>query len=374
MWSSKPWFTTTVIAFTTLAHCASAQVRLIGITGNQTEGTWNGIPQESLFEIDTESGNSTFLTSLGFAFESQSIGYNADDGLLYRTAGSDTFRCSMPSHHAFNDTQYMEKMVASDLAADSPIDTTVVFNADPLGRPKPGPRPDWLYPQQVRVSASDPCDDPDRENSNDEYDALRGLAYSPNQNIFFGTDLQHGLFKITPDGDSNYWVASPRDSAFPAKSVAIRQDGNIERLFISSQMPTAILGDRPTAELLELDSVTGQLIRAVPLQGWHENSDGSPESVDGIVALAFHPVTHELYGISKGREDAADARQRELVKIDIHTGVLTLVGDASSPGLGLNLSSLAFVPEPNSLPLTATGILGLAAVFLRRRHRSITKP
>jgi hypothetical protein len=367
MWHRGICFAAAFVSSWLFAQHSQAQVRLIGITGNQTQGTWNGIPQESLFEIDVTDGRSTFVVSLDFGFDSQAIGYNLDDGNLYRTAGRNTYRCSTPSHYSFNDTHYMEKMNAADIAAGMPIDTVAIFNADPQGRPNPAPRPDWVFPAEIRVNALDPCYDPEGEDTNDEYNALRGLAYSAAQDVFYGTDLADGLFKLTPDGDSMYWSSSPRDGTFPAKGMAILNQNGTERLFVSGLRHTAFLNGKETSEILELDPFTAQEIRAIPLQSWHKNSDGSRDLVDGVVALAFHPITHELYGISVGSEDAADPRQRELVKIDLDTGILTLIGDVSDPGVGINLADIAFVPEPNTFVLATLSLIGMAGVMRQRR-------
>lgn len=325
---------------------ATAQVqnvRLIAITGNNPNGIDPSIHQLSLYEVDVADGSSVFLHDFEQGFDSQAIGFNFEEGMLYRTSGIDSWKCSDPNHYAFNDTQYMEKLDPDDLAPSTQVDTIAIFNADPLGRPKPAPRPTWVYPTEVRVDPSDPCNDPDGEDTNDEYNAIRGLAYSSSRDLFFATDKDDGIFTMTPDGISTYLGAGPRDGDFPSKGIAFVDVNGEERLYVGGVEPTTnIDGDplNPSAELVQIDPATGDEISSVVLRDWQDPTKG----VAGVVALSVNPETGVLYGIGKGLgTGASPPDQRELLIIDPLTGLTTLVGDEGNSGMGINVASMAFV-------------------------------
>ncbi len=332
-------------------HVADAQVRLIGMTGNQDQGVWDGIEQEALFEINIETATSSLIAPLGFAYDSQAIGFNPSDGNLYRTGGIDAYRCGTLGHYSFNDTQYMEKMVAADLKLGTPIETTAIFNADPAQSPKPAPRPSWIYPQEIRVSTNDPCDEPEpdpdpdpnvsTEDTNDEYHSLRGLAWSEERGIFFGSD-EEGIFTMTPDGTSKF-VGIPRADFRQVKGIVVVNVGGQEKLFVGTKQQT---GTEPFfgSELIEVDMDTGAEISAVTLIDPVLNTIGAR----GVLGLSVHPETGVLYAVThSGEFDAHDEHPelRELITVDPVTGETALVGV-----LNKNFSSIAFTypsgPDP----------------------------
>jgi hypothetical protein len=308
---------------------ASAQVRLIGMTGNQTQGDWNGIPQESLFEVDLTDGSTEFLSRLDFGFDSQAIGYNPKDGMLYRTAGIDAWRPLQPDHYAFNDTQYMEKLDPNDLAPNTPVDTIAIFNADPLQRPNPAPRPSWVYPPEPRTDASEPYDDPEGEKTNDEYHSLRGLAWSASNQLFYGSD-EEGIFTMTPEGVSKY-VGIPRPDFGDVKGIVILNVDGQEKLYVGTKEQT---GSEPFqgSELIEVDMTTGLEISSIVLKDPVLPTIGAT----GILGMSVHPETGVLYAISRGGSPS-DPELRELITINPLTGDTVLIGE-----VGVNLSSIAF--------------------------------
>jgi hypothetical protein len=314
-----------------------AQVRLIGMTGNHpSQVDPNVTAQLSLFEIDYTDGSSTLLHRFGQGFDSQSIGFNAADGMLYHTSGINSWRPNDPNHYAFNDTHYMEKMDPADLLPNTQITTIPVFNADPLGRPQPAPRPDWVYPPEPRVLPTDPVNDPEGDATNNEYHSMRGMAWSESRGLFYGSD-EEGIFTMTPDGQSTF-VGIPRPDFDESKGIAFVEVNGEERLYIATKGTTGQVGDSPAAELIQIDPATGLEISAIPLIDWFTPDLG----ISGITALSVHPETGVLYGIGKGVAEIP-ATNRELLIIDPVTGETTLVGNVATPELGLNIASMAFV-------------------------------
>jgi hypothetical protein len=315
-------------------QAADAQVRLIGMTGNQSQGVWEGIAQEALYEINIETATSSLIAPLGFAYDSQAIGFNPADGNLYRTGGIDAYRCGTLGHYSFNDTQYMEKMVAADLALGTPVETTAIFNADPAQAPKPAPRPSWVYPQEIRVSTLDPCDEPDVEDTNDEYHSLRGLAWSSEREIFFGSD-EEGIFTMTPDGTSKF-VGIPREDFRQVKGIVIVEVDGQEKLFVGTKQQT---GTDPFfgSELIEVNMDTGEEVSSVTLIDPILNTIGAR----GVLGLSVHPESGVLYAVThSGEFENHDDHPelRELITVDPVTGETALVGV-----LNANFSSIAFV-------------------------------
>lgn len=322
------------IASSVALRSADAQVRLIGMTGNQDPGVWNGIEQQALFEIDITTATSSLIASLDFTYDSQAIGFNSEDGYLYRTGGIDAYRCGTLGHYSFNDTQYMEKMVAADLALGTPIATTAIFNADPAQVPQSAPRPDWIYPQQIRVNTTDPCDEPEVEDTNNEYHSLRGLAWSSERNIFFGSD-EEGIFTMTPEGQSTY-VGIPRADFGEVKGIVILNVDDQEKLYVGTKQQTGTT-PFPGSELIEVNMDTGEEISAITLIDPVLNTIGAR----GVLGLAAHPETGVLFAVTHSGEFGAHDEHpelRELITVNPTTGETQLIGV-----LNKNFSSIQFV-------------------------------
>lgn len=122
--------------------------RLIGITGQQSNASdldpQGGFlyPDNTLFQISLTNGSTTKLFRTTWVPDSQSIGYNPVDGLLYHTAGANAYRDDpLRTGHdqggddipglAFQDNYYMEKINLVTQAM------TGVFNANPAPNPDP---------------------------------------------------------------------------------------------------------------------------------------------------------------------------------------------------------------------------------------------
>ena len=66
--------------------------KLVGITGQQGNDDIATYPDNTLFEINTDTGALTKLFQATFIPDSHSIGYNPDSGLLFHTGGAGAYR------------------------------------------------------------------------------------------------------------------------------------------------------------------------------------------------------------------------------------------------------------------------------------------
>ena len=315
--------------------------KLIGITGQQDNADINGYPDHTLFDLDT------YLTDPGFGYavrmfqttfvnDSQSIGFCPADGLLYHTAGSESYSNNprRTGHDqggptifgiGYQDSQYMESINLQTQTAHG------VFNADPCPNPDStlpcfglaAPRPDWLLP----VGRRDHTQTADSYSARgvNEYHAVRGMAWSSGKNAFYAAD-ENGIFRITRDGDCKF-IARP---GFP-------NDGSLDSCKAILVIPERLLighrnGVGGTGYLMEVDADSGQLVRSLALA--YPPGGGAPlDGFGGLLGLAQHPVTSVVYGLRKTDDNFG----RELVTIDTETGATTLVG-----AMNLHLTSIAF--------------------------------
>ena len=276
----------------------------------------NSAAFQSLFG-DFDPVATTKLKTLTFVPDSDAIGYNPDDGMLYRTSGASSYRDD-PTRIGYNDNHYMSKV---DLAT---FTETGVFNANyegdgttgPYG--VPAPRPSFLLPAERRT--------PDQRDpaigdmaGPGEYHALRDLTYSTTDDAFYGAD-DDGLFKVTPAGTSEKLVGDVFGGGGP-KGITFATVNGERRLLVSQ---------RDSSTLYSVNPADGGIIDSVSLV---YADDGT--SVLGVLSLVAAP-DGSLYGIANRR---GTPFSRELIRIDPATGEATALG-----ALGMHMADLAIVP------------------------------
>jgi hypothetical protein len=269
---------------------------------------------------DFEPGANTKITSLPFLADTNSIGFNPENGLLYRTGGSESWS-NNPTSSGYRDNQAMHTV---DLNSPT-FAQTWVFNANPEQFGQPAPRPTWVLPTERRT---------DEQNTNEyrdmvgdgEYHGVRDLAWSTTDHAFFAAD-EDGLFKITPAGAST----------FVGNSIG----RNLKALsFFTVNGERRLLGtSKSGSELWTIDPATGDVVDTVILY-WSDTES----LLEGVVALEENPDDPTmLIGVAKAEGTGGSDEQaylRELVQIDPVTGVVTSLGP-----LGAHIASIAFVPQ-----------------------------
>jgi len=321
----------------------SAPWKLYAVTGQQqdeTPGPLDGFlhPDHTLFEVNITNGSMTKLKRLTWVNDSVSLGYNPKNHLLYYTAGSQSYsnnplRQGNDQGHpkingvGYQDSQYMETVDPTTFAESG------IFNAAPCPNPDPtlpcfglpAPRPTWVLPADRRDSTQ--TDASFRVRGENEYDAVRGMAWSKAKNLFYISDAT-GLYKLTAEGDSTFLGApafitdgkSGEDKAIAFVTVTNLMVGHRD----GSSGVGYIMRVNP-----ETGDVLGDLALAFPAGG------GDPQDAfGGLLGLAQHPETGVLYGI----RNTADHFARELVTIDPMTGATTLVGS-----MGMHISDITWV-------------------------------
>jgi hypothetical protein len=333
-------------------------VRLYGITGQQGNGTLINpedpqsfqYPDHTLFDINLTTGALTKVMRMTFVNDSQAIGYCPADGMLYHTAGSESYS-SNPfrsgndnggetiSGVGYQDSHYMEAVNLTTRVA------TGIFNAAPCPNPDPvlpcfglpAPRPGWVLPVERRDSTQ--TDDSYRARGPNEYHAVRDMAWSASRNVFYISD-DEGIFKLGLEGDCTFLSrpSFPTDgSVEDCKGIAFVKVGNQTKLFVGHRNG---VGDNGL--LMEIDPEDGDFIAEIPLT--YPTGGGFPQGqFGGLLGIDQHPLTGVVYGIRK----TSDNFGRELVTINPVTGATTLVGN-----MGLHIASIAFV----SPPFTITGV------------------
>jgi hypothetical protein len=316
--------------------------KLVAITGQQGNDARDGegnfvYPDHTLFDLDpvlAEPGLGVPLKlfTLPFVNDSQAIGYNPSDGLLYHTGGSESYS-SNPQRVGhdqggpdifgvgYQDSQYMETV---DIQSRT---SRAIFNAAPCPNPDPtlpcfglpAPRPNWVLPVEQRNSTQ--TGNEYRERGVNEYHAARGLAWSASKQAFYVADEQ-GIFRLTPNGQSTF-IARP---AFPSDNAA---DESKAILVIPERV---VIGHRNSGALMEVDAETGSVMGEITLK-YPPNGGAPVDAFGGLLGLAQHPGTNLLYGIRK----TSDNFGRELVTIDRNSGDTALVGV-----LGMHMAAIAF--------------------------------
>jgi hypothetical protein len=314
--------------------------RLIGITGNQTNPNPN-TTDEVLYDIDYTSNPGaigvTRLVELPFVPDSDAIGYNPENGLLYRVSGSESYRDN-PDQIAYHDNHFMQTV---DLRPGANLAQAGVFNANPEGERRfvddvltptgpyglPAPFPTFVVPNSRRTDAQTDSSfgtGPAGQGPN-EYSALRDLTWSGSEHLFYGADTT-GIYRITPTGTVTF-VSNP---------AAIDEPKGIT-FFNAYGRRSLVVGDRDSGNLHLVDPTTGETIgNPIPLL------DATTFNVPtGILSLVEHPDGKTLLAINKSSGPFA----RELIKIELTRvqgdpiGLVTVLGQ-----LPLHFADLAFVP------------------------------
>ena len=305
-----------VAASATPVFAIPMDIRLIGITGKQNSGE-SGVDanDDKLFEINLANASITPLIKLPFVPDSTAIGFNPENGLLYRTAGSESYR-NDPTRIAFNDNQFMQTVDV--YTAGFP--QMGVFNSNFQGDANFGPyglaapRPTFVLPAERRTD--DQTDPSFQQDGPNEYHALRDLTWSSTEQLFYGSD-ERGIYRLTPEGESTF-VGDP---GIDPKGITFFTINGERRL---------LLGEKDGPNLYTIDPMTGQIV-GDPLV----LVDELLSALNGLLSLAEHPDGSTLYGITKKPE------HRELIRIDLNTGLTTAVG-MLDPG-DAEFADLAFV-------------------------------
>jgi hypothetical protein len=319
------------------ASVAMAQVRLIGITGN-LEAVDPPVNDETLYEINLTNAATTRLFTTTHIPDTDSIGYNPVDGRLYHISGSSTYRDN-PGANGYRDNHYMESF---DMEAANPANSVMaVYNGNPPSANVPGdaavefgleaPFPDWLLPDHPRLDSENDPMIGDLVGP-DEYDSARGMAWSAEENLFY-LATGRGFYRMTPEGDSTF-VAQPASEGGDMKGIAFVEAGGSTKLYA---------GSKETGSLYEIDPATGQEIGS-PIQISAPISPGGPiDFTNRILGLTQHPETGVLYGLLEPPAAFSPTDNRQLVTIDLATGMATLIGELRTPGQDAAFASIAFV-------------------------------
>jgi autotransporter-associated beta strand protein len=337
-----------VIASSTRLLAVPMEIRLIGITGNKNTGPPNNPPHpddEKLFEINLTNFSATPLVRLPFVPDTDAIGFNPEDGLLYRVSGSESYR-NDPARVGYNDNQYMQTVDV--YTAGFP--QVGVFNANFQGDAGFGPygvaapRPTFLLPAERRTDAQ--TDPSFRQVGPNEYAAMRDLTWSSTEHLFYGADGR-GIFRLTADGESTF-VGNPGGDLEP-KGISFFTINGERRLLIS---------DRDSPNLSTIDPMTGQIVGNPIVM-----VDASQQPLAGVLSLVEHPDGTALYGINKVVDASGDSIARELIRINPLTGATTSLGFPTT-GEGF-LADLAFVfidaPTIHTWNVDANGNWSVAA-------------
>jgi hypothetical protein len=306
---SSLWLALLLVAVSSTTVLAQPMdIRLIGITGKQNSGESGAHPDDDkLFEINLTNAAVTPLIKLPFVPDSTAIGFNPSDGLLYRTAGSESYR-NDPTRIAFNDNQYMQTVDV--YSEDYP--QTGVFNANSQGDANFGPyglaapRPTFVLPAERRTD--DQTDPSFQQDGPNEYHALRDLTWSSSEQLFYGAD-DLGIFRLTATGESTF-VGDP--GGVDPKGISFFTIGGERRLLLS---------ERASPNLWTIDPMTGQTI-GDPIT----LVNASMQPLSGVLSLVEHPDGTSLFGISKIVDAGGDSIARELISINPLTGVTTAIG------------------------------------------------
>jgi hypothetical protein len=308
-----------LLASTTTVSAQPIDIRLIGITGKQNSGESGVDPNDDkLFEISLTDASLTPLIKLDFVPDTTAIGFNPENGLLYRTAGSESYR-NDPNKIAYNDNQYMQTVDV--YTAGFP--QAGVFNANHQGDAGfgpyglPAPRPNFILPAERRT---DEQTDPSfQQRGPNEYHALRDFTWSSTEHLFYGAD-ERGIFRLTATGESTF-VGFPGGVDGP-KGISFFTVEGQRRLLVSER-------DGPL--LVSIDPQTAQ-----PIGNPVVMVDPAQALLEGVLSLVEHPNGTELYGITKSPAG------RYLIRINPVTGATTWIGVLAPPG-GAEFADLAFV-------------------------------
>jgi len=368
----RPWLACCVCIMLLHAHAPTchAQLKLMGISGNR--GMSPG-QNERIYKISLGDAATTFVRELTYVADSDSIGWNARESMLYRTSGKSS-SSSVSVNEAYRDNHYMEAIDVYDYSSQAIMDDgaiVVKFNANPPPPDDPpnhliptmgleGPRPTWLLPDPRRTIFQT---DKDFEEAlgPGEWLGPRDMAWSVKDQAMFVTS-ENGLFRYAPPADG---PMDPGNAVFigqpefnPLTPGAEWEEAKAAVFYHPTPGATQLLigmrnkGFRfvpSDVDIIEMDPTSGDFDYDTGIAVTLFDSTGSPvRDADGILALAQNPATGELYGVEK---NAADPLARPLIRFRTDasgslTGEADIIGllrpaiSADSTGA---ISSLAFV-------------------------------
>ncbi len=385
-----------------LAGVSQAQLKLIGVTGNQESNT---TLDESIWEIDTSSGTPAFIRPMAHAKDTDSIGYNPLDGLLYHASGIQSYR-SNPDSAAYRDNHMMEFVEVYDYGTSSITATPTrgaFFNANPSPADPPpndiiptngeqggaypthtdpsGPFPTWLLPATKRtVNQTDEATFEDVSGPGewgtptdvvynystqqmmviDQGDSQL-LGYNRPATADIGTDP--GTMDVIgfstwddPNGVDPSLVNQVNDpnSPDPNNPIVLRYEANEQKsaVFYHPQPGMTQLlvgmreGDGAVEDIAQANPSTGVFSAASAMNIRLVDENGTfIRDADGILGLAQDPDSLTLYGLER---NGFDPFQRPLVKFltDVNgnlTGDAEVIGSLATANADSAMSSLAFV-------------------------------
>jgi hypothetical protein len=257
------------------------------------------------------------LITLPFVPDTDAIGFNPEDGLLYRTSGAESWS-NNPSSNGYRDNQFMQTVNMDTLAQVG------IFNSNYAGNQNgtfgiDAPRPTWLLPVEPRTDQQNT--DAYKIRGPNEYHSLRDLTWSTADHAFFGAD-ETGIYKLTPTGESTF-IGRPIGISGNPKGIAFHTFEGQRRLLMT---------ERDGPMLWQIDPATGETINAVML------IDKNNIPIPGILSIVEDPTSTSLLGIGRAVLDQENAFKRELLRIDPITGRTTLIGL-----FPMHMSDLAFI-------------------------------
>ena len=279
-------------------------VRLIGATGARRSDML--LADETLFEVNEVTGAAHALFGIASVLGGEAIAFNPTDGLLYHASGR-AANSDNSTRPGYVDRQFFESV---DVSSGQ---RTTLFDA--AGDKKPG----WVIPEERRVQGPN------------EYQELRGLAWSSEQGRFFAVDVD-GLFTLQSDPLNGYQATYLGTPSEVPQAIAFFHQGQAFELLGGDGQP----GPNGTIDLWRLDPHTGSEIgEPTPLRF---DDVGVGHEAFGILALSQHPSTGALFAILEGLDDGGDFVDRQLVTIDRFSGDVDVIADLTA-----HLDSLAFV-------------------------------
>ena len=320
------------VAQLTSFSSTDAQVRLMGVTGNQEDADQESLPDTTLFEINLEDASIAEVTKLTPIPDGHIVGYNPNDNLIYHWGGSEAWTDDPGREGGFRDHQYLETYNLETGVL------TPIFNANPPPSPDDfpsfgleAPFPSFVLPQEVRL-----FDDPaPREDGDDEYHSLRGVTWSDAEQVWYASD-ENGFYTVDTAGNPSF-IGQPDLSSFGTEDDGFKPRDMKGISFYTPEGGETVLlaGTKRTNHLWTVELESGQMVDE-PVELQIPPTSDWDETFDGLLAIAQHPDSGLLYGV---RRIAADPFERELIVIDPATGSTDLIGS-----LGLHFTSLVFVP------------------------------
>jgi len=186
-----------------------------------------------------------------------------------------------------------------------------------------------------------------------------GLTYDHTTNTLFATgdscpdnndDFLQTINQLTGQGTQ---VGSYMPFNGSGNGIAIRDDGVI---FVSA-----------AEELITVNPQTGAPTKIADIQIIVESDD-----FIFINALAFHPVTGQLYGTTVDQSDPPNGKSSKLIILDTETGETQIVGNLPdcSDGLVFRILPSRHIPTLSEWGLIAmAGILGIVGFMVIRRRK-----